>query len=110
MIVPSDTLKIRIVVPTSHVEAIQHVLGDAGAGQIGNYSHCSFTYPVSGQFLPRDGATPMVGEVGVLQKEKEVLVEAVCSHDIAELVYRAVVAAHPYEEPAIDMIPLLTVK
>lgn len=105
MLKQSEFYKIRVTVPTAHANAVQKALGDAGAGKIGAYSHCSFAYPVKGQFKPEEGAKPAIGEVGKLESVEEVLVEALCHQDIIESVYAAVVAAHPYEEPAIDIMP-----
>ena len=110
MLAPSEQVKIRVVVPVSHVSHVQITLGNAGAGRIGNYSHCSFSYHVSGQFLAEEGANPAIGTIGTLEHVDEVLVEAVCSKYIVEEVYQALLAVHPYEEPAIDIIPLLEVK
>ncbi len=110
MLETSSQVKIRIVVPVAHVGNIQEALGNAGAGQIGNYSHCSLSYPVAGQFQPEAGATPAIGEVGTMEHVDEVMVEAVCYKDSIKAVYEAVRHAHPYEEPAIDILPLLTVK
>ena len=58
----SSYVKLRIGVPVTHADALRTVLGDAGAGIQGHYSHCSSSYRVTGRFLPLVGATPALGE------------------------------------------------
>lgn len=110
MLHESEYVKIRVVVPRSAAPAIREALGATGAGQVGNYSHCSFSYPVTGRFLPLDGANPTVGEVGKMETVEEEVVEAICHKDSIEKVYQAVMTAHPYEEPAIDIMPRYDIK
>ena len=61
-----DTDKWVILVPPEHAEAVRSAVFDAGAGRVGDYSHCSWTVTGRGQFLPLEGASPAVGTVGSL--------------------------------------------
>ncbi|MBV1920145.1 MAG: NGG1p interacting factor NIF3, partial [Pseudomonadales bacterium] len=62
-----------------------------------------------GQFRPLDGADPFLGAVGVLERVKEFKVEMVCADDKVNSVVQALKQAHPYEEPAYDVIALLEI-
>ncbi len=102
----SDTVKIVVTVPESHTDIVLKAMGDAGAGRIGNYSHCTFTIKGVGKFLPLEGAHPTIGEVGKFEEVREDRVETVCKKDILEKVIEAIKKVHPYEELAIDIYPL----
>ena len=91
------------------VEATAKVLdaaARAGAGVIGNYSHCSFRTPGTGTFLPEEGAHPAVGEIAQLNQVAEERLEVLVPTHRLAAVQAAVVAAHPYEEVAADTYPL----
>lgn len=101
----------RIMIVTSATEeSLQSVLdaiASAGGGEIGHYTHCSFTVSGSGTFRPGAGADPHVGTVGAINRVPEIRVETFCERDKAKGVVQAIRAAHPYEEPVIYLIPLL---
>ncbi|MCU1566023.1 MAG: hypothetical protein JWQ56_960 [Pseudarthrobacter sp.] len=88
-------------VPVTHTERVLKAIGDAGAGWIGNYSHCSFTSPGTGRFTPRDGASPYQGQTGIPEEAAEDRVECVVEGPLLVTVVAALRAAHPYEEPAL---------
>jgi hypothetical protein len=103
-------IKLVVFVPKTHAEAIRTVLAEAGAGKMGDYEACSFSVKGTGRFRPLKGSNPTIGTVGQLEEVDEERIETVCyEHDI-ETVLTAVRAAHPYEEPAIDVYPLLNHK
>ena len=104
MLSKSKYFKIRVTVPVDEVDSVRKVLGESGAGRVGKYSHCSFSYPVTGYFKPEEGASPAVGKVGKLETVEEYVVEAICHQDILEEVVEKLKKAHPYEEPAIDIL------
>lgn len=79
---------------------------DAGAGDIGAYTHCSFQTRVKGSFPPGQGANPVIGRVGSLEYAEEVKLEMVTPESIIGCVIEAVIGVHPYEEVAYDIIPL----
>ncbi|OGH72205.1 MAG: hypothetical protein A2921_03710 [Candidatus Magasanikbacteria bacterium RIFCSPLOWO2_01_FULL_43_20b] len=110
MLRESEFVKIRVTVPRGEVaEKVRQVLGEAGAGVQGNYDNCSFSYPVVGRFRPLAGANPAIGSVGKLEEVEEEMIEMLCHKDKVEEVIAALKKAHPYEEPAIDIIPRLEV-
>ena len=98
--------KIVIYVPETHAEAVRQAMGEAGAGRIGDYSHCTFTIEGIGRFRPEAGANPAIGEVGKLESVVEHRIETVCEPDRLRPVLAAIRAAHPYEEPAMDVYPI----
>jgi len=98
--------KLVIYAPLSHAEKVREALGDAGAGKIGNYSHCTFSVEGVGRFLPLPGAHPHIGEVGKLEEVREERIETICAGGLLKAVLEAVRKAHPYEEPAIDVYPI----
>ena len=69
--------KVAVYVPTSHSEAVRQAMGDAGAGHIGEYSHCSFSVTGEGRFLPLEGTNPYIGRVGTVEMVQEERVETV---------------------------------
>jgi hypothetical protein len=104
----SNLIKIVVFVPVSHTELVKKATGDAGAGRIGNYSHCSFTTKGKGNFKPLEGAHPFIGAVGKMEVVEEDKVEFVCPKDIAKEVIAAMKKVHPYEEVAFDIYPLIS--
>jgi len=101
-----DTDKWVILVPPEHAEAVRAAVFDAGAGRIGDYSHCSWSVTGRGQFLPLDGASPVIGTVGSVEHLDEDRVEVVAPSQLRGQVRAAMLAAHPYEEPAFDVLTL----
>ncbi len=100
-------VKLVIYVPLAHADKIRQVLGEYGAGRIGKYDFCSFSVKGVGRFRPLEGAKPTLGEVGKVEEVEEERIETVCRECDLEKILAAVRAAHPYEEPAIDMYRLL---
>lgn len=100
----SNYLKIKVTVPKANVEEVRNALGEAGAGEMGNYDYCSFSYPVEGKFRPTEGANPTIGKIGELETVEEICIECVCHKDILENVIAELKRVHPYEEPAIDIL------
>ncbi|MEZ0360078.1 Nif3-like dinuclear metal center hexameric protein [Mycobacterium sp. SA01] len=102
----SDIDKWVIFVPTADAETVRSAMFAAGAGHIGDYSHCSWSVAGAGQFLPLDGAAPAIGTIGSLERVAEDRVEMVAPVRLRSQVLAAVRASHPYEEPAFDVLPL----
>ncbi|BBX08590.1 GTP cyclohydrolase 1 type 2 [Mycolicibacterium aichiense] len=101
-----DIDKWVIFVPTADANAVREAVFAAGAGHIGDYSHCSWSVAGAGQFLPLDGAAPAIGTIGSLERVDEDRVEVVAPARLRSRVLAAVRASHPYEEPAFDVLPL----
>lgn len=102
--------KIVVYVPESHADKLRDAMGNAGAGKIGNYTHCMFTIKGTGQFKPTEGANPTIGEVEKLEKVEEERIETVCAEEKLKDVLKAIKNVHPYEEPATDVYPIEVVE
>ncbi len=98
--------KVAVFVPVAEADAMRAALAGAGAGAIGDYEQASFTGAGTGRFVPLAGATPAVGRVGRAEEVEEVRIEVVLPRHLREQVIAAMRAAHPYEEPAYDIIEL----
>ncbi|MCX8454779.1 hypothetical protein [Paenarthrobacter ureafaciens] len=95
-----------VYVPEDHADAVLKAIGNAGAGRIGDYSHCAFTSPGTGRFTPLPGAQPFIGDVGEPEQVPEVRVECVVAGELLDGVVLALRKAHPYEEPAFMTWPV----
>ncbi len=100
--------KLAVYVPEEALERVRVAMGDAGAGKIGDYSHCSFRAQGTGTFRPLEGASPHIGTVGELEEVAEWKLEAVVLEEDLERVLAAALEAHPYEEAAYDLYELQT--
>ena len=103
--VPLD--KLVVFAPSTDAEAVRTAIADAGAGRIGDYDSCSWTVTGEGRFRPLEGAHPVIGRVGDLERLEEVRIEAVLPRSRRAAVVRAMLAAHSYEEVAFDVIELV---
>jgi hypothetical protein len=94
-----------VYVPVADADALREALFAAGAGQIGDYSHCCWSVAGTGQFLPLAGASPTIGSVGSIETLAEERIEIVAPAALRGCVLTAMRAAHPYEEPAFGVFP-----
>lgn len=93
-------------VPAADAESVKTALFEAGAGTIGNYSHCAFTIDGTGQFVPEEGADPTDGEIGRTFRAPELRIEFVAPRQKRRVLIDALRNAHPYEEPAFDIVEM----
>ena len=104
---PGEPLdKLAVFVPADDADRVRAALAGAGAGRIGDYDHASFSTPGTGRFRPLDGANPSIGEVGRIEAVAEERVEVVLPRARRAAVVAAMLAVHPYEEPAYDVVEL----
>lgn len=99
-------LKLVTFVPESHLRQVRDAVSEAGAGVIGEYTHCSFSTPGTGSFLPSAQATPFSGEKGQVNEEPEIRFETLVPEAKLNTVMAALRGAHPYEEIAFDLVTL----
>jgi len=102
-----ELIKLVVFVPTNEAEVVRSAMFKAGAGHIGNYDCCSFNLKGEGTFRAGEGAKPFVGELNELHHEPEVRIEVILPKVLLSKVIREMIAAHPYEEVAYDIYPLL---
>ena len=100
-------VKIVVTIPAKNVEEVRNAICGAGAGVIGNYTYCSMSTKCIGTFKPTDEANPYIGKSNNLEFVQEEKLEVVCDIKLVKKVITALREVHPYEEPAIDIIPLL---
>jgi dinuclear metal center YbgI/SA1388 family protein len=98
--------RLTTYVPVADADRVRQALAAAGAGVIGDYDSASFSTPGEGRFRPLAGARPTIGEVGGLEVVDEVRIECVLARAARATVVAAMLVAHPYEEPAYDVVEL----
>ncbi len=98
--------KVVVFVPEEAVETVAGALAEAGAGEIGDYTKCTFRTYGTGTFLGGEGTDPYLGEKGKLERAEEVRLETVVPAYLADRAASAARAAHPYEETALDVYPV----
>jgi hypothetical protein len=87
-------------VPLSDAEKVKNALFVAGAGEMGNYDHCSFETKGLGQYRPLKGSNPAIGQLGILETVEELKVEMVFEDLLYPQIVAALIESHPYETPA----------
>lgn len=110
MNVTINKVKIFVTMPVENVKDIRKAVCEAGAGIIGEYTYCTFLTKGVGTFMPNDNAKPYIGENNKLEFVEEAKLEFVCDIDKVKKVIAKLREVHPYEEPAIDIIPLIDEK
>ena len=104
-----DVKKVKIIVtaPAENINEIRNAICDEGAGIIGEYTYCTISTKCTGTFIPSDNANPYIGENNKLEFVQEEKLEVRCDISIVKRVLKRLREVHPYEEPAIDIIPLI---
>lgn len=100
--------KIVVYVPAENADAVREAIAEAKGGELGKYTHCSFSTKGIGRFKPTDGANPHIGEVGVLEQVEEERIEVTCKNEVVGNIVAAIKRVHPYEEIVMDIYELTT--
>ena len=100
--------KLVVFVPREALDAVREALFAAGAGQIGDYEHCSWYTEGTGTFLGGEGTSPSVGQAGREERVAELRLETIFPAERQDEVVAALRRAHPYEEPAFDIYELVS--
>lgn len=103
---PSRKCKVIVYAPRDSAAAVRAAMSEAGCGGIGNYSDCSFNVDGLGTFKGNDASNPAIGTPGKLESVEETRIEMICFSSMVGEALRSIRQAHPYEEPAIDVIQL----
>lgn len=109
VLVPSvedELFKLVTFVPKGYLDQVRNAISEAGAGWIGNYSHCTFSLAGTGTFMPLEGTSPFIGTRGKLENVDELRVETIIPQSKLKRVLKALMKSHPYEEVAYDVYPL----
>jgi hypothetical protein len=99
--------KLVVFVPREALDGVREAVFAAGAGRIGEYENCSWYTAGTGTFLGGEGTSPTIGERGREERVAELRLETVFPEERQADVVAALRSAHPYEEPAFDIYPLL---
>lgn len=102
-----NKVKIIVTIPINNVNEVRTAICNAGAGIIGNYTNCSMSTKCIGTFKPTGKANPYIGEQNKLEFVEEEKLEVICDITKVKQVLLNLREAHPYEEPEIDIIPLI---
>ena len=100
-------VKIFVTVPAENTQEVRNAICKAGAGIIGDYSYCTTCVKSLGTFIPNENAKPYIGENNKLEFVEEDKLEVICDINNAKHVISELRKVHPYEEPAIDIVPLI---
>ena len=98
--------KLTTYVPIESAEKVREALFNAGAGNIGNYSNCSFNIEGTGSYMGNDDSNPVVGKRGEISFEKEVQIGVTFQKHVQPSVLKALFISHPYEEVAYELTTL----
>ncbi len=100
--------KLCFFVPETHLEVVKSALFKQGAGKIGEYDCCAWQTLGTGQFRPLQGSQPFLGAINELTRVAEYKVEMVCEDGLIKPVLQVLLQTHPYQEPAYELIKILT--
>lgn len=91
------------------IDKIIHAASEAGAGNVGNYSHCAFIQRGQGNWFSEEGSNPTIGKVGEMSRVDEVKIEMECPQELAVNVKKAIQKVHPYDEVEVDFVQLVEI-
>lgn len=100
-------VKIELFIPDQFIELLRDELSKVNVGRIGNYDNCISITSVRGYWRPLVGASPYDGEIGKISEGTESKVEVNCHWEDVENALRVIRSIHPYDEPLINIVPLL---
>jgi hypothetical protein len=100
-------VQITTTIPVKDADLLREALGKAGAGMLGDYSFCSFSIIGTGRFKPSASANPHIGTPNKLAVVEEEQISVNCDLADAKHIITALRTTHPYEEPLIDIVPLI---
>lgn len=96
-------MKLAVFTPLEQTQQVRDALAKAGAGELGDYEHVSYSIKGTGRFRPAEGADPFIGEIGKMEIVDEEKIEVVFPKSLKSRVLKAMFKAHPYEEVAYDL-------
>ena len=102
----NNLLKLRVYVPISHKKPLLDALFNAGAGKIGLYNECSFSFEGLGTYQAQKGAMPFLGEIDKTHSEQETCIEVILEKAVEKKVIDALKLHHPYQTVAFDLLNL----
>ena len=103
-------LKLEIFIPESHLPVLRSALQSVGAGRLGNYDSCLAYSKVTGSWRPLLGSHPYLGAEEEVSEAEEIKVEVNIAAEDLDKTLSAIYEVHPYEEPLVNVIPILNRK
>ena len=103
-----EKYKLEIFIPKTHLKPLQTALQKVDAGHIGNYDSCLSYSEVIGTWRSLNGAKPYLGKRDKISQEPEIKVEVICLKENLNKTISAIKEIHPYEEPVINIISLIS--
>lgn len=100
-------VKIEVYIPGAYLERLRNELTQIGACKVGNYDQVASFSIIQGSWRPLEGSSPFDGEIGKINYGIEYKMELRCSMDLVKEAIRVIKEVHPYEEPLINLIPLV---
>ena len=101
--------KLVVYIPKNSLESVKTALFAAGAGKLGHYDCCAWQTKGVGQFRPLQGSNPSIGDQNQLESLDEWRLEIQVEEALAAEVKKALIEAHPYEEPAFEFLACVDV-
>ena len=101
-------VKINVFIPEEVVSELRDAVCNAGAGVLGKYTYCTSSTKVAGTYIPNEDAKPYAGTQNTLEFVEEIKLEFICDVKLVKKVMKIIRDIHPYEEPCIDIVPLLS--
>jgi dinuclear metal center YbgI/SA1388 family protein len=98
--------QVSVYTPEDALSKVLDAMHVVGAGVIGNYSHCATYFETSGQYKPLENSNPYHGEMGTLEKVKEIKLEVICEEINLQKTIQAMLQTHPYETPVYTVVEL----
>lgn len=102
----NQLMKLYTFIPAEHAERVRNAVFEAGAGHIGNYSECSFNAAGEGTYKAGNNTNPFSGEKNIRHTESEIKTEIIFPQWLQPRIIEALLASHPYEEAAYDLVKL----
>ncbi len=88
---------------------VKNAVFEAGAGRYDNYDCCAWEVEGIGQFRPLAGSDPFIGKSDMIERVAETRVEMICEDVLVPAILSALIVTHPYETPAYEVWPILTI-
>ena len=101
--------KLIFFVPTEYKEAVKQAVFEAGAGRYESYDCCAWETKGIGQFRSLAGSDPFIGKADTIERVIETRVEMICEDALVPAILGALIDVHPYETPAYEVWPILTI-
>jgi dinuclear metal center YbgI/SA1388 family protein len=108
ILIPKSNFIRKLVTYTipANAEKLRNSLFEAGAGNIGNYSNCSFNSEGFFTFKGNENSNPVIGEKGKLHTGDEIKIEVTFEKNAENSILTALFENHIYEEVAFEIYEL----